>query len=80
MKISNYSRKMIFHSLRTAIIFVLGLIIYEILLDLEKVWNKENPGHEILNFSKRNIIKFVSVFLLDLILLYLFYWLFDTML
>ena len=80
MKISNYSRKMIFHSLRTAIIFVSGLIIYEILLDLEKVWNKENPGHEILNFSKRNIIKFVSVFLLDLILLYLFYWLFDTML
>jgi hypothetical protein len=80
MKISNYSRKMIFHSLRTAIIFVLGLIIYEILLDLDKVWNKENPGHEILNFSKRNIIKFVSVFLLDLILLYLFYWLFDTML
>ena len=59
MKISNYSRKMIFHSLRTAIIFVLGLIIYEILLDLEKVWNKENPGHEILNFSKRNIIKFI---------------------
>uniref|UniRef100_A0A6C0F0P6 Uncharacterized protein n=1 Tax=viral metagenome TaxID=1070528 RepID=A0A6C0F0P6_9ZZZZ len=71
---------MIFHSLRTSIIFVSGLIIYEILLDLEKVWNRENPGHEILNFSKRNIIKFISIFLLDFILLYLFYWLFDTML
>ena len=71
---------MIFHSLRTSIIFVSGLIIYEILLDLEKVWNRENPGHEIHNFSKRNIIKFISIFLLDFILLYLFYWLFDTML
>jgi hypothetical protein len=80
MKISRYFQKMIFHSLRTSIIFVSGLIIYEILLDLEKVWNRENPGHEILNFSKRNIFKFISIFLLDLILLYLFYWLFDTML
>jgi hypothetical protein len=80
MKIISYSRKIIFHSLRTAIVFVLGIIIYEILLDLEKVWNKDNPGHEIFNFSKRNIIKFICIFLIDFIVLYAFYWLFDTML
>ena len=80
MKISSYSRKMIFHSLRTSIIFVSGLIIYEILIDAEKDWNKKNPGHDIFNFSKRIIIKFISIFLLDFILLCLFYWLFDTML
>lgn len=75
---SSYARKVFFHSLRTAIIFVAGFIIYEILVDLEKIWNKENPGHEIFNFQKRNIFKFVFIFLIDLVILSVFYWVFNT--
>ena len=73
-------RRIFFHSLRTAIVFVAGLIIYEILLRLEKEWNKRNPGHETYNFHKRNIIKFIFIFLVDFLILYVFFWLFDTLL
>ena len=78
MNSSNYSRKIFFHSIRTAIIFVSGLIIYEILVDLEKVWNKANPTHETYNFHKRNIFKFIIIFLIDFLLLCAIYWFFDT--
>ena len=71
-------RRIFFHSLRTAIIFVSGFIIYEILLGLEKEWNKMNPDNETYNFHKRNIFKFIFIFLVDLIVLYSFYWFFDT--
>ena len=74
----SYARKVLFHSLRTAILFVAGFIIYEILVDLEKIWNKENPGHEIFNFQKRNIFKFIFIFLIDLVVLSVFYWALDT--
>ena len=74
----SYARKVLFHSLRTAILFVAGFIIYEILGDLEKIWNKENPGHEIFNFQKRNIFKFIFIFLIDLVVLCVFYWALDT--
>ena len=72
-------RRIFFHSLRTAIIFVAGCIIYEILLRLEKEWNKRNPGHETYNFHKRNIIKFIFIFFVDFAVLYAFFWLFDTL-
>jgi hypothetical protein len=75
---SSYARKVFFHSLRTAIIFVAGLIVYEILVDLEKVWNIANPGNKIFNFTKRNILKFIFIFLIDLVVLCVFYWIFDT--
>jgi hypothetical protein len=71
-------KRIFFHSMRTAIIFVAGFIIYEILLDLEKEWNKRNPGHETYNFHKRNIFKFIFIFLVDFVVLYAFILLFDT--
>ena len=73
-------KRIFFHSLRTAMVFVAGLIIYEILLGLEKEWNKMNPGHETYNFHKRNIIKFIFIFLFYFLILYVFFWLFDTLL
>ena len=73
-------RRIFFHSLRTAIVFVAGIIVYEILLRLEKEWNKRNPGSETYNFHKRNILKFIFIFIVDFALLYAFYWLFDTLL
>jgi len=73
-------KRIFFHSLRTAIVFVAGLIIYEILLDLEKEWNKKNPGKETYNFHKRNILKFIFIFLVDFLVLYAFLWVFDTLL
>jgi hypothetical protein len=72
-------KRIFFHSLRTAIIFVAGFIIYEILLRLEKEWNKRNPEKKIYNFHKRNIIKFIFIFLIDLIVLCVFFWFFDTL-
>ena len=71
-------KRIFFHSLRTAMVFVAGLIIYEILLGLEKEWNKMNPGHETYNFHKRNIFKFIFIFLVDFVVLYAFILLFDT--
>ena len=73
-------KRIFFHSLRTAMVFVAGLIIYEILLGLEKEWNKMNPGHETYNFHKRNILKFIFIFIVDFLILYVFFWLFDTLL
>lgn len=73
-------RRIFFHSLRTAMVFVAGLIIYEILLGLENEWNKKNPGRETYNFHKRNILKFIFIFLVDFLILYAFFWLFDTLL
>jgi hypothetical protein len=73
-------KRIFFHSLRTAIVFVAGFIIYEILIALEKEWNKKNPGKETYNFHKRNILKFIFIFLVDFIVLYVFFWLFDTLL
>lgn len=78
MNSNSYSRKIFFHSVRTAIIFVAGFMIYEILLELEEVWNKANPGRETYNFHKRNILKFIIIFLIDFALLYALYWFFDA--
>lgn len=72
--------RIFFHSLRTAIIFVMGLAIYEILLNLEKKWNINNPGNNKYYFRKRNILKFIFIFILDFMVLYLFYWVFNELL
>jgi len=64
------------HAVRTAIIFVSGFIIYEFLVKLEKKWNKENPSNSMLHFHKRNSIKFLLIFGIDLVLLYMLHLLF----
>ena len=71
MKQNAYLR-IFFEALRTAIIFVSGFIIYELLLDVEKVWNKMHPSHKRYHFYKRNYIKFLIIFLVDLVILLIF--------
>ena len=63
-------KKIFAHSLRTALMFLAGFMIYELLLDLEKEWNKINPEHKTYNLHKRRGIKFILILLVDLIILY----------
>ena len=69
MKEINYS-KLFLSSFRTAIIFVSSFIVYEILLEFEKTWNKEEPDKKIYNFQKRILYKFLLILIIDLILIY----------
>ena len=69
MKEINYS-KLFLSSFRTAIIFVSSFIVYEILLEFEKMWNKEEPDKKIYNFHKRILYKFLLILIIDLILIY----------
>ena len=62
--------KLFLSSFRTAIIFVASFIVYEILLEFEKIWNKEDPDKKIYNFNKRIFYKFILIFFIDLILIY----------
>jgi cytochrome c oxidase assembly factor CtaG len=64
------------HALRTAIIFVAGFIIYEILIELEKEWNKNDHSRRAYNFSKIKSIKFLLVLTIDMILLYILFFIF----
>jgi len=72
MKQNAYLR-ICFEALRTAIIFVSGFIIYELMLDVEKVWNKFRPSHKKYHFYKKNSIKFILIFLIDLVILFIFH-------
>jgi hypothetical protein len=67
--------KLFLSSLRTAIIFVSSFIIYEMLLELEKIWNKEEPDKKIYNFNKRILYKFILILIIDLILVYTLFFL-----
>lgn len=62
--------KFFLHALRTALLFAAGFLIYEILLRLERIWNKLNPQHQIYHFYKRKSIKFLLILVIDLLILY----------
>ena len=62
--------KLFVHGLRTALMFLAGFMIYELLLELEKEWNKINPEHKTYNLHKRRGLKFFLILLVDLIILY----------
>lgn len=76
MKRLNHSH-IFFNALRTAILFVAGFLIYEILVELEKGWNKLQPEHRLYHFHQRKAIKFIAILIIDLMLLYLFALMFD---
>lgn len=59
------------HALRTAIIIVAGFIAYDVLKELEKIWNIAHPNKQY-NFSKKQFYKLTIIFTIDLVLLYLF--------
>jgi hypothetical protein len=65
--------RIFFEALRTAFIFLSGFIIYEILLETEKKWNEMEPSHRVYHFHKRNSIKFLFIFVIDVTILYLFH-------
>jgi hypothetical protein len=65
------------HAFRTAVIFVSGFIIYEMLVKLEKKW-KENPSTRLFSYSKRKIIKFLLILIIDMILLYIIFFIFKV--
>lgn len=58
------------HAFRTALLFVSGFLIYDILLNLEKIWNKNNPKNQMIHFYKRKTYKFILIFIIDLLILY----------
>jgi hypothetical protein len=63
-------KRLFLHALRTSLIFVSGLLIYEILIYLEKKWNLTNPENKTYNYYKRNLYKLILIFIADLIILY----------
>lgn len=67
--------RMFLNALRTSIIIVSAFIAYEILVELEKIWNKlySNKKH---NFVKRKLYKLFIIFMIDLILLYVYFFMF----
>ena len=69
----NHHYHILLKSWRISFVCIIGFIIYETLLKLEKKWNVMNPGHEKYNVYKRYIIKFIIIFLLSVILLHIMY-------
>jgi hypothetical protein len=74
MKQDNKFVRIFLEAFRTAIIFVSGFLIYELLLKAEKKWNELEPLHKIHHFYKRNSIKFLIIFLIDFTILLTFYY------
>jgi preprotein translocase subunit SecG len=72
MKQNNNYLRIFLEAFRTAVIFVSGFLIYEILLQAEKEWNKLEPSHKMYHFYKRKSIKFLLIFTIDLTILFIF--------
>ena len=76
MKKINHTR-LFFHALRSALLFITGFFIYEILISLEKLWNEANPENSLQHFHQRKGVKFVLILIVDLLILYGLFVLFD---
>jgi len=62
--------RIFFHAIRSALLFIAGFLIYEILVGLEELWNKANPENTIYHFHTRKGIKFIVILIIDLLILY----------
>jgi len=69
MKNINHMR-LFSHALRTALLFVGSFLIYDILIRLEKIWNLRNPENQTYHLFQRKFIKLISIFIIDLLILY----------
>jgi len=76
MKKINHMR-LFLHALRTALLFVAGFFIYEILVTLEKMWNEAVPENSLQHFHQRKGIKFIIILIIDLLILYGLFVIFD---
>ncbi len=65
------------NALRTSLIFIAGFLTYELLKIAEIRWNKMYPNNEIKHFTQRKIYKFLIIFIIDLLILYIIALLFD---
>ena len=63
-------KRIFFHALRSALLFIAVFLIYDILVNLEKIWNKENPENSTYNYYFRKILKFTVILIIDLFILY----------
>lgn len=68
------------NALRTALIFIAGFLSYEFLKDLEYEWNKINPNNEMIHFANRKFYHFLTMFVSDLVILFLILFLFNIQL
>jgi hypothetical protein len=66
--------RMFLNALRTALVIVAGFIAYEILLELEILWNKIKPENKTYHFINRKLYKLIIIFIIDLLLLYLVFY------
>jgi len=66
------------NAFRTALIFIAGILIYELLKILERKWNETHPNNELSHFAQRKTYHFIIIFTIDLLILYLFALLFDV--
>jgi len=60
MKILHY--KIFLNAFRTALIFIAGLLTYELLKLLEYEWNKTHPNNQIFHLAKRKSYHFLLYF------------------
>jgi hypothetical protein len=63
-------KRIFFHALRSALLFIVVFFLYDILINLEKLWNKDNPENSKYNYYLRKIIKFTVILIIDLFILY----------
>ena len=63
--------KFFFHALRSALLVIVGFLIYELLKLIEVKWNKQRPSYKMTHFAKRKTYHFIIIFIADLIILYL---------
>lgn len=63
-------------SFRTAILFIVSIILYDLLREVDKLWYKDTYN-KMKNFTKRKIILFIMLFLLDCALLYAIFHILD---
>ena len=71
MSIKIEHSRLFLHALRTSLIFIAGFLIYELLKEIEGIWNKLYPNNEFNHSLNRKLYHFFIIFLIDLLILYL---------
>ncbi len=59
------------NALRTSLIFISGILTYELLKIVEDRFNEMYPNNAFSHFANRKLCHFVAIFIIDLLILYL---------
>ena len=73
-----HNKKILLIAFRTALLAIIGFTIYEMLVELEKIWNNRSPNNHKYHFHKRRILHFLAIFFIDLLLLYIIFFVFNV--